>query len=124
MKTRKQKVSMLWCVLLVLCRVTLSAETTPDVRGFSQSGFDYSFSRADQALDPEAWMLQARQGISLARSNWERIALTLYQDEAERTAAGNALDRWSQEEIQSRFAQWLERRFFAEQGTSLVWQDT
>ncbi|MFZ5367628.1 MAG: hypothetical protein ACOZCE_05305, partial [Spirochaetota bacterium] len=120
MKTRIQKVMLLFWSFLLLSGTMMYGESKPDVRGFDSTSFDYSFSRADQALDPGNWIREAQQGLTLAQSTWERIALTLYQDETERSSAQAELKRWSQEELQRRFARWLEKRFFAEQGIGLA----
>jgi hypothetical protein len=90
----------------------LHAQTIPGIRGIDQGLFQYHFDRADRETDPASWMEQARLGRELALGSWERTALELYEDPALRAEAAGELARWSEEELERRFAQWLLQRFF------------
>ncbi|MDR1618832.1 MAG: M23 family metallopeptidase, partial [Treponema sp.] len=102
------------------------AWTADEVKGFNKAVFDYHFSRADRELAPEGWMTEARRGIGLAMSAWEEIAAELYPDILLMKEAEDELRRWSEDELEARFTQWLFRRFFgndaegALEGLSLV----
>jgi hypothetical protein len=100
--------------ITVLCAVigALHAQTIPGIRGIDQGLFQYHFDRADRETDPASWMEQARLGRELALGSWERTALELYEDPALRAGAAGDLARWSEEELERRFAQWLSKRFF------------
>ncbi|MDR2049147.1 MAG: hypothetical protein LBP69_06805, partial [Treponema sp.] len=90
----------------------LHAQTIPGIRGIDQGIFQYHFDRADRETDPASWMEQARLGRELALGSWERTALELYDDPALRAEAAGELARWSEEELERRFTQWLFKRFF------------
>jgi hypothetical protein len=100
--------------ITVLCAVigVLHAQTIPGIRGIDQGIFQYHFDRADRETDPASWMEQARLGRELALGSWERTALELYEDSALRAEAAGELTRWSEEELERRFVQWLSKRFF------------
>ncbi|MDR0586333.1 MAG: hypothetical protein LBG26_03745 [Treponema sp.] len=98
--------------VLVTAIGILNAQTIPGIRGIDQGAFQYHFDRADRETDPTSWMEQARRGRELALGSWERTALELYEDPAVRAGAAGELARWSEEELERRFAQWLLKRFF------------
>ncbi|MDR2110348.1 MAG: hypothetical protein LBP32_03480, partial [Spirochaetaceae bacterium] len=95
--------------------VSLFAGPDPGVLGFDRGVYDYHFGRADRELSPGMWIREARTGISLARSAWERMAAELYRDPELLAAAAKELDRWSEEELEARYTAWLLDRFFGTQ---------
>ncbi|MDR2662453.1 MAG: hypothetical protein LBC31_05600 [Treponema sp.] len=99
-------------IILCVCSVTLCAQTKPELRGFDERVFQYHFDRADRELDPASWIREARLGIGLARAGWERTALEVYADPELRAAALEEVERWSEAELEQRYAQWLFKRFF------------
>jgi hypothetical protein len=90
----------------------LFGQRDPDVLGFDTGVYRYHFERADRELSPERWMQEAREGISLARRAWERLAGDLYQDPELLAEAGRRLDRWTEETLEERYTAWLLKRFF------------
>ncbi|MDR2143489.1 MAG: hypothetical protein LBP29_03870, partial [Treponema sp.] len=102
--------------ITVLCTVigVLGAQTIPGVRGIDQGIFQYHFEKADRETNPVSWMEQARLGRELALGSWERTALTLYEDPVLREEAAGELARWSEEELERRFVEWLSKRFLGE----------
>ncbi|MDR2103507.1 MAG: hypothetical protein LBP42_05320, partial [Treponema sp.] len=90
----------------------ISGQTQPDVLAFNQEVFAYHFDRADRELTPEQWLIEARRGISLARASWERQAAELYGDLGTIAAAEQHIEKWSESELESRFAEWLIKRYF------------
>ncbi|MDR1144383.1 MAG: hypothetical protein LBK77_09250, partial [Spirochaetaceae bacterium] len=99
-------------IILCLCSVTLFAQAKPELRGFDERVFQYHFDRADRELDPASWIREARLGIGLARAGWERTALEVYADPELRAAALEEVERWSEAELEQRYARWLFKRFF------------
>ena len=85
-----------------------------DVRGFNKNIFDNSFSRADREINPERWLAEAKLGLSQAIYSWELIAAGLYEDPLLYEKAKNNLEKWSNEELEARFSDWLIGRFFGE----------
>ena len=81
------------------------------INGFNRSVFDYHFSRADRELDPERWLIEAKYGIKQAVAAWEIVACGLYDNPYLFDEAKNKLEKWSSEELELRFSQWLIRRF-------------
>ncbi|MDR2143487.1 MAG: hypothetical protein LBP29_03860, partial [Treponema sp.] len=102
--------------ITVLCTVigVLGAQTIPGVRGIDQGIFQYHFEKADRETNPVSWMEQARLGRELALGSWERTALALYEDPVLREEAAGELARWSEEELERRFVEWLSKRFLGE----------
>ncbi|MDR1429577.1 MAG: hypothetical protein LBI85_04750, partial [Spirochaetaceae bacterium] len=100
------------CMFFAAILPRLYAQTDPGVLGFDRNRYQHYFERADRELTPEAWMSEARRGLELARSAWERTALALSGDRELIAQAGRELDAWSEEELEWRFAQWLVKRFF------------
>ncbi|MDR1618993.1 MAG: M23 family metallopeptidase [Treponema sp.] len=98
----------------------VSAWTADEVKGFGKTVFDYHFSRADRELSPEGWLAEARRGVGLALSAWERIAEKLYLDPLFMEETGAELRRWSEDELEARFTRWLFRRFFGENAEDAV----
>ncbi|MDR3138611.1 MAG: peptidoglycan DD-metalloendopeptidase family protein [Treponema sp.] len=90
----------------------ITGQTQPDVLGFNREVFTYHFDRADRELTPEQWLAEARRGISLARLSWERQAAELYGDPGAVGAAEGRIEKWSESELESRFAEWLIKRYF------------
>jgi hypothetical protein len=104
--------TLLPAVLLWILPVPGHGETKPDILGFDLNVFNYHFGRADREFSPEQWMTEARRGIGLARSAWERLALELYDNPLLLEAAGKNLEDWSERELEERFTEWLVKRFF------------
>jgi hypothetical protein len=99
----------------------LYSQTLPDGAGrFGQEIFRYHFDRADRETDPSLWLEQARRGRELALTSWERTFFELYHDPDMREAAAGELGRWSEEELERRFSEWLKKRFFAEGAAELT----
>ncbi|MDR0402411.1 MAG: hypothetical protein LBH35_02350, partial [Treponema sp.] len=90
----------------------LYTQTIPGIKGVDQGIFQYHFDKADRETDPAAWIEQARRGREFALGSWERTALELYEDTVLREEAAGELARWSEEELERRFARWLVKRFF------------
>jgi len=80
--------------------------------GFNRSIFDYHFSRADRELNPDAWLLEARRGIGIALDAWEAISIDAFDSPLERDEYRRQIQKWSDEELEARFTQWLTWRFF------------
>ncbi|MCL2196195.1 MAG: hypothetical protein FWB77_01125 [Treponema sp.] len=83
-----------------------------EVKGFNNSVFENHFSRADREINPDRWMSEARFGITQAICAWELTAEKLYDNPDELNTAKNKLEKWSEEELEKRFSQWLIGRFF------------
>ena len=94
------------------------AQTNPspspfgEIRGFNKSVFDSRFSRADREIDPGRWLEEAKIGITQAICAWEMIAAGLYENPLVFEEAKNQIEKWSNEELEARFSQWLTGRFF------------
>jgi hypothetical protein len=117
-----QKIFPLIFLLLNICAVNF-AQTKPDVPGFDKSIFNYHFERADRELSPERWMQEARRGINLAKNAWEKIAAELYGDSGDPLVLQEAeenLEIWSEAELEKRFIEWLEKRFFNRESGALI----
>jgi murein DD-endopeptidase MepM/ murein hydrolase activator NlpD len=82
------------------------------VKGYDRSVFDYHFSKADRELNPERWLSEARRGIGLAINSWEIFSIDLFDSSFEKDDAKRKLEKWSEEELEFRFTQWLINRFF------------
>ncbi|MDR1838289.1 MAG: hypothetical protein LBQ93_01695 [Treponema sp.] len=85
-----------------------------EVKGFNRSVFDSHFSRADREISPERWLAEAKFGVSQALYAWELTASRLYEDGQVFEEEKNKVERWSGEELEKRFSQWLIGRFFGE----------
>ena len=83
-----------------------------EIKGFNRTVFDIHFSKADRELNPERWLAEARFGITQAINAWELIAGNLYENPLLFNEAKNQLEKWSNEELEERFSQWLKGRFF------------
>ena len=83
-----------------------------EIKGFNVSVFDSHFSRADRELSPERWLAEAKLGITQALCAWELIAGSLYENPMLLDEAKDSLEKWSNEEFEKRFSQWLLGRFF------------
>ncbi|GHV85168.1 hypothetical protein AGMMS50230_07760 [Spirochaetia bacterium] len=100
---------------IILCSLTIALYSQDsELRGFDKKIFEYHFDRADRELDPASWTREARRGLETALVGWERTALELYADPELRFQAGQELVRWSEEEMEKRYLQWLFKRFFGE----------
>ena len=97
----------------------LESKTT-SVKGFDTSVFNYHFSKADREINPEYWLIEARNGINLAIDAWEKMATDFYNNEDEKNMYLNIIKAWSEEEIEKRFEQWLVNRFFGLQYELIV----
>jgi hypothetical protein len=82
------------------------------VKGYDRSVFDHHFSKADRELSPERWLSEARRGIGLAINAWEIFSIDLFDSSFEKDDAKRKLEKWSEEELEFRFTQWLINRFF------------
>jgi len=95
---------------------TVFAQSGPsspsEVKGFNKAVFDSHFSRADRELNPNRWLTEAKLGVTQAIYAWELIACGLYENPLVFEEAKNQLEKWSNEEIEYRFSQWLIGRFF------------
>jgi len=85
-----------------------------EIKGFNRSVFDSHFSRADRELNPEHWLKEARFGLTQAICAWELTANNFYDNPLLFKEAKNQLEKWSNEELEKRFSQWLLGRFFGE----------
>jgi len=83
-----------------------------EVKGFNRSVMDSHFSRADRELNPERWLSEAKFGITQAICAWELIAGNLYENPLLYEDAKARIVKWSDEELEKRFSQWLMGRFF------------
>jgi hypothetical protein len=83
-----------------------------EIRGFNRSVFDHHFSRADREINPDRWLAEARLGLSQAIYAWELIAGNLYENQLFFMEARTHVEKWSNEELEKRFSQWLAGRFF------------
>jgi hypothetical protein len=83
-----------------------------EVKGFNRSIFDSHFSRADREISPERWLAEAKLGVSQALYAWELTASRLYEDPQAFEEEKNKVEKWSDEELEKRFSQWLIGRFF------------
>ena len=91
-----------------------SSSLQGEVKGFNKTIFDNSFTRADREINPERWLAEAKLGLTQAISSWELIAVNLYDNPLLLKEAKNNLEKWSKEELESRFSDWLIERFFGE----------
>ena len=85
-----------------------------EIKGFNKSVFESHFSRADRETNPEKWLSEAKFGITQSIYAWELIACALYDDPLLFEEAKNKIEKWSNEELEARFSQWLTGRFFGE----------
>jgi hypothetical protein len=83
-----------------------------EVKGFNRSVFDSHFSRADREISPERWLAEAKLGVSQALYAWELTASRLYEDPQAFEEEKSKVEKWSDEELEKRFSQWLIGRFF------------
>jgi len=83
-----------------------------EVKGFNRAVIDSHFSRADRELNPEHWLTEAKFGITQAICAWELIAGSLYDNPLLYEEAKAQIIKWSDEELEKRFSQWLMGRFF------------
>jgi len=83
-----------------------------EVKGFNRSVIDSHFSKADRELNPEQWLAQAKFGVTQAICAWELIAASLYENPLLYEEAKVQIVKWSDEELEKRFSQWLMSRFF------------
>jgi hypothetical protein len=83
-----------------------------EVKGFNRIVIDSHFSKADRELTPERWLEEAKFGVTQAICAWEFIAINLYENPVIYEDAKTQLVKWSDEELEKRFSQWLTGRFF------------
>jgi hypothetical protein len=83
-----------------------------EVKGFNRAVIDSHFSKADRELSPERWLEEAKFGVTQAINAWEFIAVNFYENPLLYEEAKNQLLKWSDEELEKRFSQWLMGRFF------------
>ena len=83
-----------------------------EVKGFNRAVIDNHFSKADRELNPEHWLAEARFGVTQAICAWELIADNLYDNPLLYEEAKAQIEKWSDEELEKRFSQWLMGRFF------------
>ena len=91
-----------------------SPSSLGEVKGFNISVFDSHFSRADREINPERWLAEAKLGVSQALYAWEITASHLYEDRQVFEKEKSKVEKWSDEELEKRFLQWLIGRFFGE----------
>jgi hypothetical protein len=101
-------------IILFFFTGNLFAINLYDNNKFDEKVFTYHFDRADREADPTLWMEQAKKGVALAVSEWERNAVDFYTDPDFYKQASDALLLWTQEELEKRFVQWLFNRFFGD----------
>ena len=106
-------------IVLCIFSANLFAQNFHEPHGLESNGFDrkvfsYHFDRADRELDPASWMREARRGIDFVVASWERTALELYSDPVFAQEIRRDIIRWSEEELEKRYAQWLFNRFFGQ----------
>jgi murein DD-endopeptidase MepM/ murein hydrolase activator NlpD len=90
------------------------ASSLNEVKGFNMAVFDSHFSRADREINPERWLAEARIGVTQAVYAWELIAFGMYENPFLFEEAKARLEDWSGKELETRFSQWLNKRFFGE----------
>jgi hypothetical protein len=83
-----------------------------EVKGFNRAVIDSHFSKADRELNPEHWLTEAKFGVTQAICAWELIAGSLYDNPLLYEEAKAQIVKWSDEELEKRFSQWLMGRFF------------
>jgi len=83
-----------------------------EVKGFNRAVIDSHFSKADRELNPEHWLAEAKFGVTQAICAWELIAGNLYDNPLLYEEAKAQIEKWSNEELEKRFSQWLMGRFF------------
>ncbi|MCL2442087.1 MAG: hypothetical protein FWD13_01310 [Treponema sp.] len=91
-----------------------------EVKGFNRSVLDSHFSKADREINPERWLAEAKLGLTQAINAWELIANNLYENPDLFEEAKTALEKWSNEELEKRFSQWLNSRFFGEAAEKIL----
>ncbi|HUW69884.1 MAG TPA: hypothetical protein VMX33_06590 [bacterium] len=84
----------------------------PLVAGFDRPAYESSLVRAERAATPGSWLAEARSGIGSAMARWEHDAACLYDDPEAMAEARSRLSLWSDRDIATRFASWLQDRFF------------
>jgi len=80
--------------------------------GFDNSVFNFHFNKADRELNPEKWLYEARKGIGLALNAWEIHTIDMFFEEGEKEIFSKIIMEWSEKELESRFEEWLLKRFF------------
>jgi len=85
-----------------------------EIMGSNKTMFDNSFSKADREINPERWLSEAKLGLSQIIYSWELIAFGLYEDPSLFKEAKISLEKWSNDELEARFSNWLIGRFFGE----------
>jgi len=83
-----------------------------EVKGFNRAVIDNHFSKADRETSPEHWFAEAKFGVTQAICAWELIAGSLYDNPLLYEEAKAQIAKWSDEELEKRFSQWLTGRFF------------
>jgi len=82
-----------------------------DVKGFNRTVIDNHFSKADRETNPEHWLAEAKFGVTQSICAWELIAVNLYENPLLYEEAKAQVVKWSDEELEKRFSQWLVGRF-------------
>jgi len=93
-----------------------------EVKGFNSSVFDNHFSKADREINPERWLTEAKFGITQAVCAWELIAVKLYDNPEDLIEAKNQIVKWSDDELEKRFSEWLIGRFFGKAAESAFFE--
>jgi len=83
-----------------------------EVKGFNRAVIDNHFSKADRETNPDRWLAEAKFGVTQAICAWELIAGSLYDNPLLYEEAKAQIAKWSDEELEKRFSQWLTGRFF------------
>jgi hypothetical protein len=88
------------------------SQLSTEVRGFNSSVFESHFSRADREIAPERWLFEAKLGVTQALYAWEMVACSLYENPLLFEEDKSKIEKWSNEELETRFMKWLTGRFF------------
>jgi len=91
-----------------------SSQFPTEIMGSNKTMFENSFSKADREINSERWLSEAKLGLSQVIYSWELIAFGLYEDPSLFKEAKDSLVKWSNDELESRFSNWLIGRFFGE----------
>ncbi|MDR0551458.1 MAG: hypothetical protein LBG72_05525 [Spirochaetaceae bacterium] len=99
------------CALLFCMSVNIGAQSFSGIKGFDRNIYSYHFDTADKEITPERWLEKAREGIEIARASWERLAVDLFAQNDEYAQALADVHAWSEEELERRYADWIQKRF-------------
>ncbi|GHU38897.1 hypothetical protein FACS1894190_01560 [Spirochaetia bacterium] len=110
--------------LTVMTISTMPAIPLPNpggsVKGFDKELFNYHFTRADRETNIHDWMNKAKQGLLIAHTSWEQIALELYNDPDDFNTAKQMMSEWEQAELEEQFVKWIEKKYISEAQNELI----